>query len=255
MNSKALASLFAFDFWEAFDSISWVVYFWFYFAFQFFVYGSLMANLVVTVNNYFFYYGAGLVVLLSFNVASWAGRRFVESAHEGRLRYLLSLPIGRGELFVSQLMLGVAVNLTRMVPPLVLVLWLSGLFTPWALVTSVLVLCAIATGIIGLMVSLSVIAFKSFDIYSAIVAALSALLIRFSTINYPISSMTAPYAAVSEFNPVTYGSDLFRRALGFNTSLLIDPYLATAVVVALCVGTLFVGMFFLSHVVEGVRSS
>jgi ABC-type polysaccharide/polyol phosphate export permease len=152
-------------------------------------------------------------------------------------------------------MLGVSVNLIRMIPPLVLVLWLSGLFTGYSLLASVLVLCAIATGVIGLMVSLSVIAFRSFDIYSAIVAALSALLIRFSTISYPISSMTGLYATISETNPLTYGSDLFRRALGFNTSLLLDPYLATAVVLALCVGTLFVGMFFISHVVEGVRSS
>jgi ABC-type polysaccharide/polyol phosphate export permease len=214
-----------------------------------------MSHLVVTVNNYFFYYGAGLIVLLSFNVASWAGRRFVESAHEGRLRYMLSLPIGRGEYFISQLLLGITVNLTRMVPPLVLVLWLSGLFTPYTLVASVVVLSAVATGVIGLMVSLSVVAFKSFDIYSAIVAALSALLIRFSTINYPVSSMTAGYASVSRLNPVTYGSDLFRWAMGFNSSLLLDPYLSITVVVALFVGTLFVGMFFISHVVEGVRSS
>ena len=255
MNLKALGTLFAFDFREAFDSIGWVVYFWLYFAFQFFVYGSLMSSLVVTVHNYFFYYGAGLIVLLSFNVGSWAGRRFVESAHEGRLRYLLSLPIGRGELFVSQLLLGISVNLTRMVPPMILVLWLSGLFTPYSLIASVLVLTGVATGVIGLMVSLSVIAFRSFDIYSAIVAALSALLIRFSTISYPISSMTGAYAAVAKFNPLTYGADLFRRALGLNTSLLLDPYLATAVVVALSVGTLFVGMFFISHVVEGVKSS
>ena len=232
-----------------------MVYFWLYFAFQFFVYGSLMSDLVVTVHNYFFYYGAGLIVLLSFNVGSWTGRRFVESAHEGRLRYLLSLPIGRGELFVSQLMLGISVNLTRMVPPMILVLWLSGLFTPYSLIASVLVLSGVAMGVIGLMVSLSVIAFRSFDIYSAIVAALSALLIRFSTISYPISSMTGAYAAVAKVNPLTYGADLFRRALGLNTSLLLDPYLATTVVVALSVGTLFVGMFFVSHVVEGVKSS
>ena len=250
-----MGALFAFDFREAFDSIPWVVYHWLYFAFQFFVYGALMASLVVTVSNYFFYYGAGLVVLMSFNVATWAGRRFVESAHEGRLRYLLSLPIGRGELFVSQLALGIAVNLTRMVPPLVLILWMSGLFTPLTLLQSVIVLTAIATGIIGLMVTLSVIAFKSFDIYSAIVAALSALLIRFSTISYPLSSMTNGIASVSQANPLTYGSDLFRWAIGLDTSLLVNPYLAGSVLVALCVGTLFVGMFFISRVVEGVRSS
>jgi ABC-type polysaccharide/polyol phosphate export permease len=168
---------------------------------------------------------------------------------------MLSLPIGRGELFISQLLLGITVNLTRMIPPLILVLWLSGLFTPYTLVASIVVLSAVAIGVIGLMVSLSVVAFKSFDIYSAIVAALSALLIRFSTISYPVSSMTGSYAAVSRLNPVTYGSDLFRWAMGFSPSLLLDPYLSITVVIGLFVGTLFVGMFFISHVVEGVRSS
>jgi ABC-type polysaccharide/polyol phosphate export permease len=255
LNPRGMWTLFAFDFREAFDDFAWIVYFWLYFAFQFFVYGALMSHMVVTVNGYFFYYGAGLIVLMSFNVATWIGRRFVEGAHEGRLRYLLSLPIGRGELFVSQLMLGVTVNLTRMIPPLVIILWLSGLFTPLSLLEAVLVLSGVAVGIMGLMVSLSVVAFKSFDIYSAIVAAMSALLIRFSTISYPVSSMGGPFASVSMFNPLTYGSDLFRRALGFNTALLLDPGFAAAVVIALSIGTLFVGVFFIGHVVEGVKSS
>jgi ABC-type polysaccharide/polyol phosphate export permease len=255
LNFRAFSALFRFDFAEAFDSVVWVAYHWVFFAFQFFVYGAIMSQLVTTVSGYFYYYGAGLIVLISFNVASWAGRRFVESAHEGRLRYLLSLPIGRGELFLSQLALGVSVNLIRMIPPLVIILALSGLFTPLSLVSSVLVLSAIATGIIGLMISLSVIAFKSFDIYSAIVASLSALLIRFSTISYPLAAMPAGFTSVSSLNPLTYGSDLFREALGLDSPLLVNPELAASVVIALCVGTVFLGMFFISRVVEGVKSS
>ena len=232
------------------------MYYWLYFAFQFFVYGQIISKLVVSLNNYLFYYSSGLLILLSFNVASWAGRRFVESSHEGRLRYLLSLPLRRNELFLEQIAQGVVVNLSRIVPPLFIVLYFGGMYTPIALISSIVVLTLIAVGIIGLMVSLSVIAFKSFDIYSAIVASLSALLIRFSTVNYPLISMNGEISAVSKANPLTYGADLFRYVLGFSPSILLDnPSLAAVIVIALCVGTIFAGMFFISTVVEGVKSS
>lgn len=231
------------------------MYDWFFFGFQFFIYGEILSKLVITLPNYLFYYGTGLLILMSFNVASWSGRRFVESAHEGRLRYLLSLPITRGEMFLEQLLIGVIINLTRVLPPLVVILLLSGLYTPYTLALSLVVLTLCTIGIMGLMVSLSVIAFKSFDIYSAIVASLSAILIRFSTVNYPISSMPSGYADASLSNPVTYGADLLRAAVGINTSVLLDPAFAATVVIALCIGTVFLGMFFLSTVVEGVKSS
>ncbi len=255
MGRSQLTSLLKFDLREAFDSVAFTVYDWFFFGFQFFIYGEILSKLVVTLPNYLFYYGTGLLILMSFNVASWSGRRFVESAHEGRLRYLLSLPITRGEMFLEQLLIGVIINLTRVLPPLVVILLLSGLYTPYTLALSLVVLTLCTIGIMGLMVSLSVIAFKSFDIYSAIVASLSAILIRFSTVNYPISSMPSGYADASLSNPVTYGADLLRAAVGINTSVLLDPAFAATVVIALCIGTVFLGMFFLSTVVEGVKSS
>jgi ABC-type polysaccharide/polyol phosphate export permease len=250
-----MITLLHFDLHESFDSVGWVAYHWFYFAFQFFVYGEIISRLVVTLNNYLFYYSSGLLILLSFNVASWAGRRFVESGHEGRLRYLLSLPLHRNELFLEQILQGIITNLSRVVPPLVLVLLVVGKFSVPILLSSLFILTVLTVGIIGLMVSLSVIAFKSFDIYSAIVASLSALLLRFSTVNYPIGSMNSQIAGVSRANPLTYGADLFRYFLGFNPSILLDPALAATVVVALLVGTIFVGMFFISRAVEGVKSS
>ncbi|MEM3637293.1 MAG: ABC transporter permease [Conexivisphaerales archaeon] len=255
MNTYQVSSLLKFDLREAFNSPLWIGYSWIYFLFQFFVYGSIMSTLVVTVHDYFFYYGTGLVVLSTFNIASWSGRRFVESAHEGRLRYILSLPLGRGEFFVEQLVLGVIVNLVRTLPPVLIVLFLSGLFTPINFLSTLAVLTLLAVGIMGLMVSLSVIAFKSFDIYSAIVAALSALLIRFSTISYPVSSMNDIYAKATLSNPIAYGADLLRRAIGLDTSLLLSPSLAASVLVALTVGTLFLGIFFTARFVEGVKSS
>ena len=255
MTKSEIAALLRFDLREAFDSPGWVIYPWLYFGFQFLIYGTIMSRLVVSLDNYFYYYGTGLLILISFNVATWNGRRFVESAHEGRLRYILSLPIRRDELFLEQVLLGVTVSLAHVLPPLVLVLYLSGLYTPATLISSVVVLTFITIGIIGLMISLSFVAFKSFDIYSAIVAALSALLIRFSTMNYPLSSMPGVISGVSLANPVTYGADLFRNAIGLDTSLLINPEVSIAVVIALCIATMFGGMFLISRVVEGVKSS
>jgi len=248
-------SLLTFDLREAFDSVPWVVYYWAYFVFEYFIYGKLISSLVVEPTNYIFYYGTGLLVLILFNTASWAGRSFVEGAHEGRLKYLLSLPIGRNQLFFEQLMLGATVNTVRLIPPLAVIMWLSGTMSPLTFLSTIVVLTLLGIAVIGLMVSLSFVAFRSFDIYSAVVAGLSALLIRFSTIYYPLRFIPQAYSTVAQGNPLTYGTDLLRAVLGFPPSLLLDPYLATAVVMALVVGTLFAGMFTISHAVEGVKSS
>jgi len=116
---RELLTLLGYELNETFDSIPWTVYFWFFFGFQYFVYGQLVSRLVgsnLPNSNYYLYYGTGLLIIMTFNVASWSGRRFVEGAHEGRLRYILSLPIRRGELFLEQLMLGLIANIVRVGP-------------------------------------------------------------------------------------------------------------------------------------------
>jgi hypothetical protein len=255
MSAHSTYSLLVFDLHEAFDSIPWILFYWIFFAFQFFVYGQLMAALVTRLDGYLFYYGTGLLIIILFDTASWAGRSFVESAHEGRLKYLLSLPIERSRLMLERLALGVVVSLFRLIPPLIVILWLQGLLTPAVLVTAVVEVALLGVGIIGLMVALSFIAFKSFDIYSAVVAGMSALLIRFSTIYYPLGYMPPVIADVSLGNPMTYGTDLLRSVLGFSPSVLLDPYVSVTVVVALAVVALCAGTLTISRVVEGVKSS
>ena len=233
MGMKETVALLKFDLREAFDRVSWISVSWLYFFFQFFIYGSLISLLVTGVENYFIYYGTGLIIISSFNIASWAGRRFVENAHEGRLRYLLSLPMTRSELFLEQIANGVIVNLVRMFPPLVVVLWAGGFLTPEDLIGTLAVLLLITVSIMGLMISLSVIAFKSFDIYSAIVAALSALLIRFSTIIYPLSALNGFFRQLALLNPLTYGSELFRFSLGMKATVFVQNETSLAVLASL----------------------
>lgn len=251
---REMLSLLGFDLRETFDSVPWIVYHWAFFAFQYFVYGQLVSRLVITLNNYYFYYGTGLLIIMTFNISTWAGRRFVEGAHEGRLRYVLSLPFTRGELFLEQVLLGLVVNIIRIGPPLVLILLIAGM-PPITLLTSVLVLLGMSVGIMGIMISLSFVAFKSFDIYSAIVAGMSAVLIRFSTVLYPLSYMPSAYGTVSRLNPLTYGADLLRSALNVDVSSLLNPELSVFVVAAVGISTMTLGMAIVPRALEGVKSS
>jgi ABC-type polysaccharide/polyol phosphate export permease len=191
---------------------------------------------------------------MTFNISTWAGRRFVEGAHEGRLRYILSLPFTRGELFLEQVFLGLIVNIVRIGPPLVLIIYLTGM-PAFTLVTSLLVLMAMSVGIMGIMIALSFVAFKSFDIYSAIVAGMSAMLIRFSTILYPLNFMPSAYAGPAQLNPLTYGADLLRSALSIDVSAMANPVLCAFVVLAVGACTLTAGMALVPRVLEGVKSS
>jgi ABC-type polysaccharide/polyol phosphate export permease len=110
-------------------------------------------------------------------------------------------------------------------------------------------------GITGIMVSMSFIAFKSVDIYSAFLAGLSALIVRFSTVFYPLIFMPSFYSPVSVFSPLTYGADLTRWVLGFDPKFLLNPILAAAVVTGVAVGTLSLSARIVDKVIEGVKAA
>ncbi len=251
---REMLSLLWFDAREEVGAIQWTAEVWAIFAFQYFVYGQLVSKLVVSVPQYYYYYGTGLLIIMTFNISTWAGRRFVEGAHEGRLRYLLSLPMTRGEFFLEQVLLGLVVSGVRVGPPLAFILFVTGA-PALTLVTSLLALLAMSAGIMGIMISLSFVAFKSFDIYSAIVAGMSAILIRFSTVLYPLAFIPGSYSGISSLNPLTYGADLLRSAVSIDPQFLSDPAISTVVVVAVAISTLTIGMALVPRVLEGVKSS
>ena len=160
---------------------------WALFALQFGIFGSLMSHLVQSskVQDYFFFYGVGLMVITVFDTGSFVGRRFVERAHEGELPYYLSLPISRRGFLESQAIYGVVATLLRAGPPLIGVLAFTGRLNLLGAFFALISLTTLGLGISGIMISFSFIAFKSIDIYNAIIAGLSSLLVRFSTVFYP----------------------------------------------------------------------
>jgi ABC-type polysaccharide/polyol phosphate export permease len=105
------------------------------------------------------------------------------------------------------------------------------------------------------MLALSFVAFKSSDLYTAVVTGLSTVIIRFSTVLYPFIFLPAQYASAAAFSPLTYGSDLVRFILGFDPSYLLNPYYAASILTALAVSTLGLGLILVQRLVEGVKSA
>ncbi len=227
---------------------------WALFGLQLAIYGSLMSQLVV-MPDYFFFYSIGLMVIIVFESAADLGRHFVEHAREGELPYFLSLPISRKGLFAANAIYGATNTVIRVLPPLIVTLAFLGRLTAQGVVFSILALFLLGLGISGIMISMSFIAFKSVDIYIALVAGLSALLIRFSTILYPLMIMPDAYKPVSYLTPLTYGADLTRWILGFDPQRLLDPTLALVIVVAVAVGTMSLSVTIVERIIEGVKAA
>jgi len=233
----------------------WIVMEWAVFLVQVGVYGTMISQLVTGIGNYHQFFAVGLVIMITFDMGSHIGRHFVEHAHEGRLPYLLSLPISRSKLFLAIVLQGGAELALMLAVPLTVTLLIIGNLTWVSVVACVLALFLLGFGVAGLMLALSFIAFKSSDLYTAIVTGLSTIMIRFSTVLYPFIFMPPQYASVAAFSPLTYGSDLIRFFLGFNPSILLNPYYAVSVVAALAVSTLGLGTFLVQRLVEGVKSA
>lgn len=228
---------------------------WIVFALQLAIYGTLISQLVKTIEDYFQFYAVGFIIMMTFEMGSHTGRHFVEHAHEGRLPYLLSLPIPRYKLFLATALQGGAEMALIISVPLSVTLALIGKLSAVSVVAAVATLFWLGFGVAGLMLALSFIAFKSADIYTAITAALSTLMIRFSTVLYPLIFLPSSYASAAFFSPLTYGADLVRLFLGFDPGLLLDPRYSVAVLTALAVSTLGLGIFLLQRLVEGVKSA
>jgi hypothetical protein len=235
----------------------WIMLEWLSFTVQLFIYGAIITQLVnaTQIANYQEFYAVGFIVMMTFEVGSHTGRHFVEHAHEGLLPYWLSLPISRTKLFLAITLQGGAELALMLGVPLTITLVMIGNLTVISVTAAIATLFCLGFGVAGLMLGLSFIAFKSSDLYTAIVTGLSTVIIRFSTVLYPLVFLQKQgFDSVAKLSPLTYGSDLVRLILGFDPNILLNPAYAVVVLVALAVSTLGLGMFLLQRLVEGVKS-
>jgi len=233
----------------------WIITEWIIFLVQVSVYGTMISQLVTGIENYSNFFAVGLVIMITFDMASHTGRHFVEHAHEGRLPYLLSLPVSRSKLFLTIALQGGTELALMLAVPLTVTVMIMGNLTLVSVAACVLTLFGLGFGVAGLMLALSFVAFKSSDLYTAIVTGLSTIIIRFSTVLYPFIFLPPQYASAAAFSPLTYGADLVRFILGFDPAILVNPYYAVSILTALAVSTLGLGLILIQRLVEGVKSA
>jgi len=216
---------------------------------------GLVVNRMVasTVPNYFYYYVAGVTIITLYSTSMFIGYDIFEEAEHGVFEYLLTLPVSRRELVLGRSIGGGLRSFVYVGPLLVVVLFILGVSNPLYMLTALVSLFLFAFGVSGMSITIAV-AMKSGDKYDILIGVLDALIVRLSTTMYPMTYMqqaTPAYAAIANFNPLTYASDLLRWGTGVERALDFTPLIGVLALFVFFLSFTFVGVVFYEKRLEG----
>jgi ABC-2 type transport system permease protein len=223
---------------------------WFFVIVQIGIFGLAVSRIVIAMQDYYYYYAMGVIVMTMYSVAIFTGYEIYDEADEGYVEYLLSLPITRRELVTGRSLAGGLRSFIFMSPIIAGFLILIGINDPFKILTALVALYGFAFGVSGLSITLAV-GLKAGDRFDIIMGALDAFIVRLSSALYPQAFMPGPIAVLSQFNPLTYATDLFRWSLNSNTSYLANPGLAIIVLIVFIVTFNFAGIIIYERNLEG----
>ncbi len=220
-------------------------------------FGLIASRMVVPdlADVYFEFYIAGVVIMMLYSTSVFIGYDIFEEAEHGVFEYLLSLPVSRRELVFGR-SIGGGIRSFIFVGPLIAVsLFVIGLANPLNFLIAFLALFLFAFGVSGMSITIAV-GLKSSDRFDILMGALNAFIIRLSTTMYPqafIQDASQAYAALTNFNPVTFASDLFRWGVGIERYLTLDPMPLAAIIglVIFFSAFTFIGVTFYERRLEG----
>jgi ABC-2 type transport system permease protein len=220
---------------------------WLWYFMQVIIFG-LAISLLVTVENYFYYYAAGIYVATLYSTAIFVAYDIAEEADHGVVDYLLSLPINRRILMVGRAVGGGLRSIIATVPPLIFTLILVGVRDPFILVGAIISLFLLSFGIAGLGITIVSI-LKSGDKTDILLGAIDAFIIRLSTVFYPRAFMPPVYSSLAAVNPLTHASELFRWGLGIPVHG--DPIFSLVILIAFMLSMTSVGVYLYEKRMEG----
>ena len=203
--------------------------------------------------SYFQYYVAGVTIITLYSTAMFIGYDIFEEAEHGVFEYLLTLPVSRRELVLGRSIGGGLRTFIYIGPLLVVVLFILGVSNPLYLLVAVASLFLFAFGVSGMSITIAV-AMKSGDKYDILIGVLDALIVRLSTTMYPTFYMqqaTPAYAAIANFNPLTYAADLFRWGTGVEGTLQFSPLIGVFALFVFFFSFTFIGVVFYERRLEG----
>jgi len=205
-----------------------------WFATQIAFFGLIASRMVVPqlADIYFEYYVAGVVIMMLYSASVFIGYDIFEEAEHGVFEYLLSLPVSRKELVLGRSVGGGIRSFIFVGPLMAIALFVIGLANPLNFLIALSALFLFAFGVSGMSITIAV-ALKSGDRFDILMGVINAFIIRLSTAMYPqvfVQDASQVYASLTNFNPVTFASDLFRWGVGIEKYLTLNPMPLAAII-------------------------
>jgi len=205
--------------------------------------------------GYYEFYLFGAYTALLFSISMFRGYEIAEEFEEGIIEYHLSLPIRRRILAIGRTIGGGVASFIYTLPMMVFILLILRIADPIAIAVAILSALAFSIGVVGLAINI-VFGLKSGDRTDILFGVVDALLVRLSTIFYPLPFLAyfPAYFYAAMLNPLTSIAD-FLRALFLFEDLKLFIYLPPAqmisYIVGLAVGLSTLAMLFIERRAEG----
>lgn len=205
--------------------------------------------------TYYEYYLFGAYTALLFSISMFRGYEIAEEFEEGIIEYHLSLPVRRRILAIGRTVGGGIASFIYTLPMMLFILIMLRIWNPLLIAIAMLSALAFSIGIVGLAINI-VFGLKSGDRTDILFGVVDALLVRLSTIFYPLPFLSAipAYFYAAMFNPLSSLAD-FLRALFLFEDLKSFLYLSQeqmiSYIAGLAIGLSVLAMLFIERKAEG----
>jgi len=183
--------------------------------------------------DYYYFYLLGIYTSLIYSTSISRGYVIADEFDDGIVEYHLSLPIKRGVFAVGRVLGSSLSTIIFTLPMMIVVYVILGVSNLFSIIVSLISALVFSIGIVS-FVLLLVFSVKSTDLTDILVGAIDALLVRLSTVFYPLpvieASGIAPYYVIALMNPISNLAD-FLRILVFPEYYMVFKYGVAPIVV------------------------
>lgn len=187
-----------------------------WFLLQVLVFGYIVAYMISLKGpygpiDYYKFYIVGAYMAVLFSMSIMRGHDIVEELEDGIIDYQLSLPVKRRVLAIGRALGGGISAFLYSLPMLLVALLILGAHSIIVVLATALLALIFSSGLVGFAMSIAL-WLRSSDRLDILMGVSDSLLVRLSTIFYPIIAMIpiAIYYYMAKVNPVSHAADLIR---------------------------------------------
>ncbi len=231
-----------------------------WFLLQVLVFGLIVAHMVSIrgpygLLDYYKFYVVGAYMAVLFSISIMRGHEIVEELEDGLIDYQLSLPIERRVLAIGRTLGGGISSFTYSMPMLAVIIMVLGVSSLTSILLLALVSFVFSSGLVGIAMSVAL-WLRSGDKLDILMGISDSLLVRLSTIFYPIVVLTpiTIYYYLATINPVSHATDLLRivsipeYALGVTVS---DSTIMASYILGFTITSILAAITLLERRIEG----